>query len=123
MKRTIALLFLLLAAAAAAHAQLYDFTLYNYSGQDIDSVCLAPVDTGSWSDNLLDYYIFDGDYGDIELDTLTEDLCESSGIYEFDLLVGFDDGTELTWSDIDLLSVYEIYIYLDDDGEIQAEGY
>ena len=88
---------LAVAMSAVAFAGAQDFVLVNNTGYDIYLVNVSPNDSNYWEEDILGSSILPNG------DSVYVSFGVGSTQY-WDLLVTFEDGSTLSWDDIDLLS-------------------
>ena len=93
--------------APLGEAAKQDFTLSNLSGEDIVKVFIDPSNSPRWEGNVLVEPVLNDGY-EVEI-YFNEDEDEAL----WDLRIIFADGTDLTYSRLDLLDIKRITVYKD----------
>ena len=93
--------------APLGEAAKQDFTLSNLSGEDIVKVFIDPSNNPRWEGNVLVEPVLNDGY-EVEI-YFNEDEDEAL----WDLRIIFADGTDLTYSRLDLLDIKRITVYKD----------
>ncbi len=87
-----------MAFSAVAFAGAQDFTLVNNTGYDIHYVNVSPSSSNDWQNDILGSSILpNGNSVDVTFNT--------NDVQYWDIQATFEDGSSLSWSSIDLLSV------------------
>ncbi len=99
---------LMLMANVPAFAGAQDFVIINNTGSTIFNIYCSAVNSGDWEEDIL------GDTGTIAPgESATIRFAASEGARYWDLRVVFDNGADLYWNNVDLLSVGEITVNSD----------
>ncbi len=87
-----------MAFSAVAFAGAQDFTLVNNTGYDIHYVNVSPSSSNDWQNDILGSSILpNGNSVDVTFKT--------NDVQYWDIQATFEDGSSLSWSSIDLLSL------------------
>jgi hypothetical protein len=91
---------------ALAETEL-DFKLINDTGHEINSVYLAPSGSEEWGDDILGkgVRLGDGESTDITFSRAAEKM------QDWHLMVQFNDGSTMTWADLDLTGISELTLH------------
>lgn len=117
MKKTLLLSILFVLSAATSFAQVFDFTLSNETGYDIESVYVAPSDADEWGEDVLgDEILEDGDSVEIQFDKEIEALLLAFNVDKYDLRIEYLDGSEDEYFDLTLEAITELTLTLDEEG-------
>ena len=101
-----------MAFSAVAFAGAQDFTLVNNTGYDIHYVNVSPSSSDDWQNDILGSSILpNGSSVNVTFNT--------NDVQYWDIQATFDDGSSLSWSSIDLLSVATVT--LNGDGTASLE--
>ena len=99
---------LMLMSQTSALAGAQDFAVVNNTGSTIHHIFCSRADTDNWEEDIL------GDVGVIYPDqyvTITFNAAERGQYWDFRVV--FDNGVDLYWEDVDLLSVSVITVNSD----------
>jgi hypothetical protein len=117
MKRIALVLGLVFLVALAASANVFDFTLANKTGYDIDEIFVSPADADDWGDDVLEEDILpNGKSFEIEFDSDYEAILLAFDIDKYDLMVTYEDGSTDEWYDLKLETINQITLTLDKKG-------
>ena len=92
--------------AVLAESEL-DFKLINDTGKEINSVYLAPSGSEEWGDDILGkgVRLGHGESADITFTRAAEKMKD------WHLMVQFNDGSTITWTDLDLTGINELTLH------------
>lgn len=117
MKKLSLIATMLILAATASFAQVFDFTLYNETGYDIDSVYVAPSDDDKWGEDVMGAdRLEDGHYVEIQFNALYEALLLAFNVDKYDLRIEYSDGTDEEFFDLKLEEITDLTLKLDKKG-------
>lgn len=117
MKKLLSFGVMTLVLTAASFAQVFDFTVHNETGYDIDSVYVAPSDEEEWGDDLMGEDVLeDGASVEITFNPEYEALLLALNVDKYDLRVEYSDGTEEEWYELKLEEITELTLTLDEKG-------
>ena len=103
---------LIIAMTSIAFAGQQDFKLINSTGYDIHIVNVSPSSSNDWQNDILGSQILgNGQYCNVQF--------APNGQQYWDLQATFDDGSSLSWSNIDLLSVATVTLNGDGTANFQ----
>lgn len=98
--------------SSVAFAGAQDFVLVNNTGYPIYVVNVSPASSNDWQNDILGSQILgNGQYCEVSFPT--------NGVQYWDLQAAFEDGSSLSWYNIDLLSTYQVT--LNNDGTATLE--
>ena len=108
----IAAFVLTMAFASVAFAGAQDFVLVNNTGYPIYVVNVSPASSNDWQNDILGSQILgNGQYCEVTFPT--------NGVQYWDLQAAFEDGSSLSWYNIDLLSVAQVTLNGDGTASFQ----
>ena len=105
---------LMLISQTSALAGAQDFAIVNNTGSTIHHIFCSRADTNNWEEDVL------GETGVIapgEYATITFNAAERGQYWDFRVV--FDNGADLYWEDIDLLSVSVITVNSDGTADFE----
>lgn len=121
-KRFLFLVLFIALTALAAQAQVFDFTLVNKTGMDIDEVYVAPADDDEWGEDILGIDVLEDKKSvEIEIDEDYEEVLLDFEVDLYDLKVVDEDGEEHVWSDLKLEAITSIELSFDKKGNAIAK--
>ncbi|MBO4852613.1 MAG: hypothetical protein J5477_03185 [Schwartzia sp.] len=101
-----------MAYASVAFAGAQDFVLVNNTGYPIYVVNVSPASSDNWQNDILGSQILgNGQYCEVNFPT--------NGVQYWDLQAAFEDGSSLSWFNIDLLSVAQVTLNGDGTASFQ----
>lgn len=101
-----------MAFASVAFAGAQDFVLVNNTGYPIYVVNVSPASSNDWQNDILGSQVLgNGQYCEVTFPT--------NGVQYWDLQAAFEDGSSLSWYNIDLLSVAQVTLNGDGTASFQ----
>jgi len=108
---------MVLVFTAGGFAQVFDFTIHNETGYDIDSVYVAPADDDEWGDDVMGEEVLeDGHSVEIEFSKAYEAVLLAFNVDKYDLRLEYSDGTEEEYYDLKLEDISDLTLKLDKKG-------
>ena len=99
-------------ATTNAFASDADFVLKNKTGYQIDEVYVGPVSSKSWGKDIMGT----GSLGDGEQVKIV--FPHGNGACMFDIKVKYSDGSEASWSEVDLCKWEAISLFWDKNAQV-----
>ncbi len=98
--------------SSVAFAGAQDFVLVNNTGYPIYVVNVSPASSNDWQNDILGSQVLgNGQYCEVAFPT--------NGVQYWDLQATFEDGSSLSWYNIDLLSVAQVTLNGDGTASFQ----
>ncbi len=117
MKKLLSFGVMALLLTAASFAQVFDFTLYNETGYDIDFVYVAPADDDEWGEDVLgEGQLADGESVEITFDKDYEAAMLALNVDKYDLRIEYADGNEEEYYDLRLEDITNLTLSVDGEG-------
>lgn len=108
---------MLVLAATASFAQVFDFTVHNATGYDIDSVYVAPANDDKWGDDVMgEDQLEDGKSVEIKFDKVYEAALLLLNVDKYDLRIEYSDGSSEEYYDLKLEDITDLTLALDKKG-------
>lgn len=115
--KVLSILTMLLVFTAGSFAQVFDFTVHNATGYDIDSVYVAPADDDDWGDDVMGEEVLeDGQSVEIQFSKAYEAVLLAFNVDKYDLRLEYSDGTEEEFYDLKLEDITDLTLKLDKKG-------
>lgn len=104
----------------AVQAQAFDFNLFNETGYNIYELYVSPTDSEEWGEDILgEDVLMNGDSFMVTFDEEWEAVLLAFEVEKYDLKVIDEDGDEFVYTELELETIMDITLYLDED----LEGY